>query len=87
MIAAELRQELDSEFCFPYYSIDASNRKEKGRRRAWKLPTWPFITGATGAEVSFYRSIIQVISWFVKIDLKHVYCSYSHTQKLQSSFL
>ena len=29
----------------------------------------------------------QVISWFIKIDLKHADCSFSSTQKIQNAFL
>jgi len=28
-----------------------------------------------------------VISWFIKIDLKHIYCSYSGTKKIQNDSL
>ena len=63
MIAAELCQELDKEN-FVSVTIDASNRKEQGHRRAG---TWQghcpctFVRGVTGAEVHFYKSIIGTV--------------------------
>ena len=45
-----------------------------------------FQKGATGVEVPFHKSIIGN-SWFIKIDLKQIYCSYSDTQKTQNDFL
>jgi len=45
----------------------------------------PFKKGSTGAYVPFNNSVVG-ISWFIKIDLKQIYCSYSHTQKIQNGF-
>jgi len=42
----------------------------------------PFEGGATWAEVPSW-----VISWFIKIDLKQIYCSYSRNTKIQNVFL
>jgi len=50
------------------------------------LPLFPFERGATGAEVPFHNSITGN-SWFIKIDFKQIYCSYSDTQKIQDYFL
>ena len=55
MIAAELRHELDKAN-FVSVTIDASNRKEQGRRRAKALLPWPFVRRAT--EMPFYKSTI-----------------------------
>jgi len=34
-----------------------------------------------------FITVSLVISWFIKIDLKQSYCSYSGTQKIQNVFL
>jgi len=34
-----------------------------------------------------FITVSQVISWFIKIDLKQIYWSYSGTQKIQNDFL
>jgi len=46
-----------------------------------------FQNGSSGAEVSFHNSIIGIISLFIKVELKEIYCSYSRTQKVQNGFL
>jgi len=46
----------------------------------------PFRKGTTAAEVPFCKSIVG--NFMACQDrLKHIYCSYSHTQKLQNRFL
>jgi len=35
----------------------------------------------------FFVTVSLGISWFIKIDLKQIYCSYSGTQKIQNDFL
>jgi len=49
-------------------------------------PLCSFKKGATGEEVPFHNSITG-ISWFIKIDMKHIYCSYSGTQNIHNDFL
>ena len=44
-----------------------------------------FQKGDNVAEVLFHNSII--ILWFIKIDLKQIYCSHSPPQKIQNDFL
>jgi len=34
-----------------------------------------------------YIPVSQVISWFMKINLKQIYCNYSCTPKIQDGFL
>jgi len=34
-----------------------------------------------------FITVPLVSSWFIKIDLKQIYCSYSGTQKIQNDFL
>jgi len=38
-------------------------------------------------RMSVFIKILYVISWFVKNDLKQIYCSYLRTQKIQNDFL
>jgi len=38
-------------------------------------------------EKSAVKNEKQVISWFIKIDLKQIYYSYSPTQKIHNGFL
>jgi len=33
-----------------------------------------------------FTTVLWVVSWFIKIDLKQIYCSYSGTQKIQNDF-
>ena len=57
----------------------------QGHRRAGKRRghcPLSFRRGATWAEVPSW-----VISWFIKIDLKQIYCSYSRNTKIQNVFL
>ena len=52
------------------------------------LSPLPFERGATGAQVpSHTNTISPVTSWFIKINLKEIYCSYSRTHKTQNGFL
>jgi len=39
------------------------------------------------ATTLLFITVSQVISWFIKIDLKQIYCSYSGTQKIPNDFL
>jgi len=34
-----------------------------------------------------FITVSQGISWFIKIDLKQIYCRYSGTQEIQNDFL
>ena len=34
----------------------------------------------------FFITVLWVISWFIKIELKQIYCSYSRNKKIQSGF-
>jgi len=52
----------------------------QSRKMAGALPL-SFQNGATWAEVPFW-----VISWFVKIDLNQIYCSYSRNKNIQNVF-
>jgi len=45
----------------------------------------PFHKGETVAEVPFIK-VSEVISWFIRIDFKQIYCSYSRTPKLRNDF-
>jgi len=51
MIAAELRQELDKVNCVSL-TVDGSNRKQQGHRRAGTLPL-PFHKGHNGGGDAF----------------------------------
>jgi len=61
-----------------------NSRQEQGRRRmnAWRghCPPYPFTRGTTEEEVPFHK-VSEVFSWFIKIDMKQIYCSYWYTQK------
>ena len=49
-------------------------------------PEWGCITGQREHRCP-YITVWWVISWFIKIDLKQIYCSYSRTHKIQNDFL
>jgi len=55
LIAAELRQELAKE-SFVSIAIDASNRKSR-MPESEHSPLCPFINGAPGAKLPFYKSM------------------------------
>jgi len=62
----------------------------QARRRAgkWrKIPPVSFKREAMRVEVPFFIIVSWVISWFIKIDLKRIYCSYSRVKKIQNGFL
>jgi len=65
-------------------------RHMQGRRRtgAWQrhLPS-AFLKGRQWWRRSLFITVSLVTSWFIKIDLKQIYCSYSRTQKIQKGFL
>jgi len=62
------------------------HRNEGEWRHEGTLPPLTIVKGGNGSEVPFFNSIIGN-SWFIKIDLKQIYCSYSDTQKNQNDFL
>jgi len=43
--------------------------------------------GGNGDGGALFIKVSQVISWFVKIELKQIHCSHSRTQKLRKGFL
>jgi len=50
------------------------------------------VTGAYPSALSkegggtFFITVLLAISWFVKIKLKQIYCSYSRNKKIQNGF-
>jgi len=49
-------------------------------------PGTPEIGGNEGG-LAFFITLSYVISWFIKIELKQIYCSYSCTHKIQNGFI
>jgi len=39
-----------------------------------------------GGGSAFFITVLWVISWFIKIELKQIYCSYSRNRKIQNGF-
>jgi len=39
-----------------------------------------------GAELPFFMTVLWAISYFIKIELKQIYCSYSRNKKTQNGF-
>jgi len=62
----------------------------QGRRRAGKgrghCPL-PFQKGDNRGGGVFFIAVSWIISWFIKVDLKYIYCHYSRTQKILNGFL
>jgi len=46
-----------------------------------------FPKGRSGGGGALFTKVLWVISWFINIELKQIYCSYSRTQKLQNGFV
>jgi len=42
--------------------------------------------GEKRRRMYLFITVLCVISWFIKIDLKQIYCSYSSIQKIQNAF-
>jgi len=48
----------------------------------------PFQKGCNTDSSNFIITVSQAISsWLMKIELKQIYCSYSHIQRIQDGFL
>ena len=62
------------------------HRDARGWMHGGELPLWPFQRAQRGRRCLFI-TVSLVISWFIKIDLKQIYCSYLDTQKIQNDFL
>jgi len=61
----------------------------QGRRRAgaWRRHcSLPFQKGEQRGRRCIFVTASQVISWFINIELKHICCSYSHTQRIHTGF-
>jgi len=54
----------------------------QGRRRAGTCQG-----RGSGAGAAFFITVSQVTSWFIKIELKQIYCRYYRTRKIQNVFL
>jgi len=39
-----------------------------------------------GGGGAFFITVLWIISWFIKIELKQIYCSYSRNKKIQNGF-
>jgi len=59
--------------------------KMQGRRRAgkWRGHFPPALSKGGGA---FFITVLWISSWFGKIELKQIYCSYSRNKKIQNGF-
>ena len=62
------------------------HRDASGWRHGGKLPLWPFQRAQQGRRCLFI-TVSLIISWFIKIDHKQIYCRYLGTQKIQNDFL
>jgi len=47
------------------------------------LPSLPFQDGGNKGGSAFFITVSGIISWFIKIENRKVYCSYSH-KKIQN---
>jgi len=56
-------------------------------RKMTGIDTLPFEKGGNGGGGAFFITVSWVISWFIMIDLKQIYCSYSRNKKIQNGFL
>jgi len=70
-------------FLMPWLPF-SRGRRSAGHDKA--LPSWPFELRLRGRRFLFVTAS-HVISWFIKIDMKQIYCNYSRTQKIQNGFL
>jgi len=65
--------------------VDMHRTPEAGGM-AGVLPLCPFKMEQRGRKCLFI-AVSLVISWFIKIYLKQIYCSYSGTHKILNEFL
>jgi len=58
----------------------------QGRRwvEAWRWHCPSSLSTEKRGLRCLFITVSEVISWFIKIDLKQIYCSFSGTQKIQN---
>jgi len=62
-------------------------QKKQGRRRAGKWQGHFSSALSKGDGGAFFITVLRVISWFIKIELKQIYCSYLRNKKIQHGCL
>jgi len=60
--------------------------KKQGRRRAGKWRGHFPLALSKGGGGAFFITVLWLISWFGKIELKQIYCSYSPYKKVRMVF-
>jgi len=68
---------------FTVFARDAAKQENN-----WAVSFAPLALskGSNGGGCAFFITASWVISWFIKIDLKNIYCNYSCNKKIQNVF-
>jgi len=69
------------------YRCWQGRRSPESRKMMGGIAPLPFQKGGNGNGGAFSITVSWVISWFIKIDLKQIYCSYSRNKNIQNGYL